>query len=145
AGRWVAERIPGARFVELPGIDHVLFSGDQDAVFDEIEEFVTGARPVVEADRVLATVLFTDIVGSTERAAEVGDRRWREVLERHHDVVRRGLDRHRGHEVKSMGDGVLAAYGGRARGVGCLGVRAELGPRSRCAGGFGRCWRWTSR
>src|SRR5438067_1334228 len=119
AGRWVAERIPGARFVELPGIDHVLFSGDQDAVFDEIEEFVTGARPVVEADRVLATVLFTDIVGSTERAAEVGDRRWREVLERHHDVVRRELERHRGHEVKTTGDGFLATFDGPARGVRC--------------------------
>ena len=119
AGRWVAERIPGARFVELAGIDHVLFSNDQDAALDEIEEFVTGVRPVAEPDRVLATVLFTDIVGSTERAARVGDRTWREILEGHHDVVRRELDRYRGREVKTTGDGFLATFDGPARAVRC--------------------------
>jgi class 3 adenylate cyclase len=117
--RYLAEHIPGAKYVELPGGDHWPWMGDSDAVIDEIEEFVTGARPVREPDRVLATVLFTDIVDSTRRAADLGDRRWRDVLERHNRVVREGLQRFRGDEVKTMGDGFLATFDGPARGIRC--------------------------
>ena len=110
--RYMAERIPGAKLVEFPGDDHLWWFGDQDAIVDEIEEFLTGARHAPEPDRVLATVLFTDIVGSTERAAELGDSAWRELLERHDAVVRRELDVHRGREVKTTGDGFLATFDG---------------------------------
>jgi pimeloyl-ACP methyl ester carboxylesterase len=118
-GRWIASQIPGARYVELPGIDHVPWVGNQDEVLDEIEEFLTGVRPAPEPDRVLATVLFTDIAGSTARAVELGDRRWRELLEVHHAAVRRQLDRFRGREVDTAGDGFLATFDGPARGVRC--------------------------
>jgi pimeloyl-ACP methyl ester carboxylesterase len=118
-GRWIASQIPGARYVELPGIDHVPWVGNQDEVVDEIEEFLTGARPAPEPDRVLATVLFTDIAGSTARAVELGDRRWRELLEVHHAAVRRQLERFRGREVDTAGDGFLATFDGPARGVRC--------------------------
>jgi pimeloyl-ACP methyl ester carboxylesterase/class 3 adenylate cyclase len=118
-GRWIAEQIPGARYVELPGIDHVPWVGNQDDVLDEIEEFLIGARPAPEPDRVLATVLFTDIAGSTARAVELGDRRWRELLEVHHAAVRRQLERFRGREVDMAGDGFLATFDGPARGVRC--------------------------
>lgn len=117
--RYMAERIPNAKLVELPGQDHLWWFGDQDAIVDEVEEFLTGTRQVPEPDRVLATVLFTDIVGSTERAAELGDARWREVLERHGTLVRRELERHRGRQVKTTGDGVLATFDGPARGIRC--------------------------
>jgi class 3 adenylate cyclase len=117
--RWMAEQIPGARYVELPGVDHLPFAGDSGAVLDQIEEFVTGVRPVGVLDRVLATCLFTDIVGSTERAAGVGDARWRELLEQHHSAVKRQIDRFRGKVIKTMGDGVLATFDGPARGVVC--------------------------
>jgi class 3 adenylate cyclase len=127
--RYLAEHIPGAKYVELPGGDHWPWMGDGDAVIDEIEEFVTGARPVREPDRVLATVLFTDIVDSTRKAAELGDRRWRDVLERHNQIVRRSLERFRGDEVKTMGDGFLATFDGPARGIRCArAVVDELGP-----------------
>jgi pimeloyl-ACP methyl ester carboxylesterase len=116
-GRYIAGRIPGARFVELPGSDHWIAAGDVDRLADEIEEFLTGARPVLEADRVLATVLFTDIVGSTKRAAELGDRRWRELLESHHAAVRVELERWRGRELDTAGDGFLAAFDGPARAI----------------------------
>jgi class 3 adenylate cyclase len=119
AGKWLADRIPGARFVELPGRDHVAFAGDADTVADEIEEFLTGTRPTAEPDRVLATMMFTDIVESTRRAAELGDRKWRELLERHHDLVRGELERHRGREVKTTGDGFLATFDGPARAIRC--------------------------
>jgi class 3 adenylate cyclase len=119
AGRWLAERIPGARFVELPGRDHAAFGENQDRVLDEIEEFLTGVRPVAEPDRVLATVLFTDIVGSTERATELGDRKWKELLAAHGDVARGELDRFRGKLVKTTGDGLLATFDGPARAVRC--------------------------
>jgi class 3 adenylate cyclase len=115
--RLMAERIPGAKLVELPGEDHLWWFGDQDAIVDEVEEFLTGARHTPEPDRVLATVMFTDIVGSTERAAALGDKGWREVLERHDVIVRREIDRHRGRQVKSTGDGVLATFDGPARAI----------------------------
>ena len=118
-GRYIAAKIPGARFVELPGDDHWLSAGDVDAIVDEIEEFVTGTRTVAAPDRVLATVLFTDIVGSTARATELGDRRWHELLEQHHAVVRSELARARGREVDTAGDGFFAAFDGPARAVRC--------------------------
>ena len=115
-GRYVARHIPSARFVGLAGDDHVPWI-DADQVVDEIEEFLTGARPAVEPDRVLATVLFTDIVGSTERAAELGDRRWRELLDAHEAAVRRELVRFGGREVDTAGDGVFATFDGPARAI----------------------------
>jgi pimeloyl-ACP methyl ester carboxylesterase len=119
--RYIAERIPGAKYVELPGIDHALYAGDSDRILREIEEFLTGTHRAVEPDRVLATVLFTDIVGSTERAAALGDRRWRDLLEEHHTVVRRELGRFRGREVRPTGDGFLATFDGPARAIRCAG------------------------
>jgi pimeloyl-ACP methyl ester carboxylesterase len=121
AARWLAERIKGARLVELPGIDHVGYAGDTDALVAEIQEFLTGSRPVPpeEFDRVLATVMFSDIVSSTERAAAAGDRRWRELLEQHNTFVRGEIERYRGHEVKTMGDGFLATFDGPARAIRC--------------------------
>jgi pimeloyl-ACP methyl ester carboxylesterase len=118
-GRYFASRVPGAKFVELPGADHWISAGNVDEIADEIEEFLTGTRPVPEPDRVLATVLFTDIVGSTERAVELGDRRWRELLSTHDAAVRRELERFRGREVDTAGDGFLAAFDGPARAVRC--------------------------
>jgi class 3 adenylate cyclase len=105
--------------VELPGSDHNLRVGDTEAILDEIEEFLTGARPTPEPDRVLATVLFTDIVRSTEHATRLGDHRWRELLEEHHALVRRELARHRGREIDTAGDGFLATFDGPARAVRC--------------------------
>jgi class 3 adenylate cyclase len=118
-GRYLAARIPGARFVELRGIDHLPWVGDQDAVLDEVEEFLTGVRQGPEPDRVLATVLFTDIVSSTERAAELGDHEWRHLLESYYGVVRRELARFRGREIDTAGDGFLATFDGPARGIRC--------------------------
>ena len=119
AGRNLAERIPGAKFVELQGIDHVPWLSDADVVVNEIEEFLTGTRQTPEADRVLATVLFTDIVGATERVAKLGDRRWHDLLTSHHVLVRRELARFRGREIDSAGDGFFAAFDGPARAVRC--------------------------
>jgi pimeloyl-ACP methyl ester carboxylesterase/class 3 adenylate cyclase len=119
-GRFLAEHIPGAQFVELPGVDHFPFVGDNAMeIADTIGEFLTGAKAPASADTVLATVLFTDIVGSTEKAASLGDRAWRDLLDDHHRVVRRNLDRFRGREVKTTGDGFLAVFDGPARGVRC--------------------------
>jgi pimeloyl-ACP methyl ester carboxylesterase len=118
-GRWIAEHIARARFVELPGDDHFPWVGDQDAILDEIQEFVTGVRPAPEVDRVLTTVLFMDIVGSTELAARLGDRAWKELLERHHSLVRKELARFRGREVDTAGDGFLSMFDGPARAVRC--------------------------
>jgi class 3 adenylate cyclase len=118
-GRWLAARIPGARFVELPGDDHFPWVGDQDVILDEMQEFLTGVRPAPEADRVLATVLFTDIVGSTEWAARLGDRAWKEIVDQHHGLVRQELDRFRGREVDTAGDGFLATFDGPARAIRC--------------------------
>jgi class 3 adenylate cyclase len=119
ASRYLTEHIPTARLVELPGSDHYPFSGNSHEFVDEVEEFVTGSRTSREPDRVLATVLFTDIVGSTERAAELGDARWKELLAEHHRIVRSELDRARGREVRLTGDGVFATFDGPARAVGC--------------------------
>jgi class 3 adenylate cyclase/alpha-beta hydrolase superfamily lysophospholipase len=117
-GRYIAERIAGARFIELEGEDHGP-SINADQIVDEIEEFLTGVRRGPEPDRVLATVLFTDLVGSTERAAAVGDQRWGELLREHHAAVRRELARWRGIEVDTAGDGFLATFDGPARAIRC--------------------------
>jgi class 3 adenylate cyclase len=119
AGRYLGRTIPGARYVELPGMDHVAWVGDVDRLADEIEEFLTGSRPEIEPDRILGTVMFTDIVDSTKRASEVGDRRWRALLDQHDQLVRRELARFRGREVKTLGDGFLATFDGPARAVRC--------------------------
>jgi pimeloyl-ACP methyl ester carboxylesterase len=118
-GRYLADHIPGAKLVELDGTDHLFFTGDADAILDEIEEFLTGVRPQPPVTRVLATVLFTDIVGSTERAAELGDERWRELLTRHDARVRRQLERFQGREVNTTGDGFVATFDGPARAIRC--------------------------
>ena len=117
--RFMAEKIPGARLCELPGDDHLPFVGDQDEILDEVEEFLTGVRRGPEPDRVLATVLFTDVVGSTERAAELGDQRWQLLLAQHHALVRHELDRWRGREIDTSGDGFLATFDGPARAIRC--------------------------
>jgi class 3 adenylate cyclase len=127
--RVIARGIAGAKLVELPGIDHHPTAGDADAIVDEIEEFLTGVRHGPEPDRVLATVLFTDIVGATEKTAALGDRRWRDLLEGHHDLVRHELGRFRGREIDTAGDGFLATFDGPARAIRCAravsdGVRA---------------------
>jgi class 3 adenylate cyclase/pimeloyl-ACP methyl ester carboxylesterase len=126
-GRYLAERIPGARYVELPGEDHYPFYGDMEAVVAATRSFVATLPEPLEADRMLATILVTDIVGSTRLAAEVGDRRWRELLDRHDEVVHAELDRFRGEVIRSTGDGVLAMFDGAARGVRCAAaIRAAL-------------------
>jgi class 3 adenylate cyclase len=117
--RYLAGHIPGARLAELPGDESVMYLGDSDAVADEVEEFLTGDRHAPDADRVLATVLFTDIVRSTERAAELGDRRWRDLLDSHDETVRRQLERFRGREVNTVGDGFLATFDGPGRAILC--------------------------
>lgn len=115
-GRWLAENLPGARYVEMPGSDHLPWF-DPDATIAEIREFLTGSREPEEPDRVLATVLFTDIVGSTDLATRLGDRRWRDLLESHHAAVRSELARYRGREVDTAGDGFLAVFDGPARAI----------------------------
>jgi class 3 adenylate cyclase len=118
--RALAKHILNARLIELKGEDHLPYLGETaDQIVDEIEEFLTGARAVIERDRVLATVMFTDIVGSTRHASELGDRRWRVVLDQHDEIVRREIARFRGREVKSLGDGFLATFDGPARAVRC--------------------------
>lgn len=118
-GRYVAEQIPGARFVEVDGTDHFWWTQDGDRVLEETEEFLTGARPVVEPERILATVLFTDIVDSTRTAAEMGDRRWKAVLDQHDLMCARQVERHGGRVVNHTGDGILATFDGPARAVRC--------------------------
>ena len=119
AGRWMAEQIPGARYVDLPGQDHFPWSSDSDVVIEEIREFLTGVRVAPEPDRVLATVMFTDVARSTERAASLGDRRWKELLDDHDAAIRRQLEAFRGREVKTTGDGFLATFDGPARAIRC--------------------------
>lgn len=148
--RYLAEHIQGARHVELPGEDHAIFAGDPDAFLGEIEAFLVEAWQDSEAgeaepDRVLATILFTDIVGSTARAAELGDARWRELLQGHHAVVRRQLARFRGSEIDTAGDGFFASFDGPARAIRCAcaiskGVR-ELGLEVRAGLHTGECER----
>jgi class 3 adenylate cyclase len=116
--RWLAKNIREAKYVELPGADHIPWFGADD-ILEEVREFLTGVREPEVPDRVLATVLFTDIVGSTERARELGDRRWRDLLDRHHDVVRNELARFRGREVDTAGDGFFATFDGPARAIRC--------------------------
>ena len=117
--REMAAAIPESRYVEVPGVDHIPWVGEPDRILDEVEEFLTGARRQEEVDRVLATVMFTDIVDSTRRAAELGDSGWRRVLESHDELVRDQLGRFEGREVKTMGDGFLATFDGPARAVRC--------------------------
>jgi len=123
--RYLAEHIPDARLVELEGTDHLFSLGDVDTLIGEIEEFLTGHRREREPDRLLATVLFTDICHSTERAAALGDSAWKSLLSRHDELVRRELSRHRGREVKHTGDGFLATFDGPARGVRCAQAISE--------------------
>jgi pimeloyl-ACP methyl ester carboxylesterase len=142
-GRYMAEHIPGARLLEQPGEDHLPWLGDADAVLDAIEQFVTGSRHHVDEDRILATVLFTDIVDSTRRAAEAGDRHWRQLLDAHDEIGMREVERFRGRRVKTTGDGMLAVFDGPARAVRCAeSVRdaiAELGVEIRVGLHVGEC------
>ena len=126
-GRYLAEHIPGARYVEIPGRDYFVWVANGDAFLDEIERFVKGISRPRETDRVLGTVLFTDIVASTQRASELGDRRWQELLAAHHAAVREELVRFRGREIATTGDGFLAMFDGPARGVQCaLAIRESV-------------------
>jgi class 3 adenylate cyclase len=118
-GRYVADQIEGAKFVAVPGADYGLAVGDNDVLIDEVEEFLTGSRPAHATDRVLATVLFTDIVGSTPRAVELGDARWRELLERHDELAETEVERFGGAIADFTGDGLLASFEGPARAVRC--------------------------
>ena len=138
AGRYLVEHIPGARYAEIPGTDHLVLDQEtQDVIADQIEEFITGERRRLEPDRVLATVMFTDIVGSTQRAADLGDGRWRELRGSWHAVMRRELAAFRGREVDTAGDGLLATFDGPARAIRCacsvrervraLGLRVRTG------------------
>jgi class 3 adenylate cyclase len=136
-GRWLAEHLPNAKLVELAGGDHLPWGEGADDVIDEVQEFLTGTRYAPEPDRILATVLFTDIVDSTGTAAELGDQRWREVLESHRRGVRDALGRFGGRELKTLGDGFLVSFDGPARGIRCareivdtserLGIRVRAG------------------
>ncbi len=148
-GRDLASRIPDARFVETPGIDNYPWTGnwerEVEPILDAVEEFLTGSRPSHEPDRVLSTVLFTDIVGSTEEAARIGDRRWRELLGKHDAIVRKQLERWRGHEVKTVGDGFLVTFDGPARAVQCadaiIGAVEDVGVQVRAGVHTGECER----
>jgi class 3 adenylate cyclase len=127
-GRYIASRIPGARFVELAGEDHVPFD-DPDQILDEVEEFLTGMRPAPSSDRVLASVLFTDLVGSTATAESMGDEAWAALLRAHNEAVRRELVRFSGEEIDTAGDGFLALFDGPARAIRCaLSIRDVLAP-----------------
>ncbi len=124
-GRYIADRIPGARFIELDGDDHLPWIGDQSRLLDEMQEFLTGVRPAPEYERVLATVMFTDIVGSTEVASRLGDRDWRDLLGRHHAIARAEIARFRGREINTAGDGFIATFDGPARAVRCAGAMRD--------------------
>ncbi|MFI5506501.1 adenylate/guanylate cyclase domain-containing protein [Mycobacterium sp. NPDC051804] len=117
--RYLAAHIPGAKVVELEGDEYFPYLGDQDAILDEVEEFLTGVRPAHVSDRALATVLFTDIVSSTERAAALGDGQWTRILDHHDTLAAREVERHRGRRIKTTGDGMLATFDGPARAVRC--------------------------
>lgn len=125
--RYMAEHIPGARLVELEGNDHLPFAGDAESILGEVEEFLTGIRHGGAVERILSTILFTDVVGSTERAVQLGDRAWRDLKQRHDAAVREQLERHRGREIDNAGDGFCASFDGPARAVRCaFGIRAAL-------------------
>jgi class 3 adenylate cyclase len=127
--RYIASKIPGSRYVELEGDENMFSLGDTEALIGEIEEFLTGTRHEREPDRMLATVMFTDICDSTRKAAEMGDRGWRFLLERHDALFRQALERHRGREVKRTGDGFLATFDGPARAIRCAASVADaMGP-----------------
>jgi pimeloyl-ACP methyl ester carboxylesterase len=126
-GRFIANEIPGAQFIELPGDDHLPWVGDIEKLVDQIEIFLTGRLAVHEPDRILATLLFTDIVGSTELATSMGDKQWHGVLKQHNDLIRKELTRYRGKEITTTGDGFLATFDGPGRGIHCaVAVRSEL-------------------
>jgi class 3 adenylate cyclase len=116
-GRYLADQIPGAKYVELPGDDHLFFVGDADALLDEVEEFLTGSRQAPEGDVVTTTILFTDLVASTEHSSRLGHRKWTALTDQHDAMVRATLARHRGHEVKTIGDGFLATFDATTRAV----------------------------
>ncbi len=118
-GRYLAEHIPGAEFVELSGDDHLWWVGDSEAIVNKIQTFLTGEQPPIEIDRVLATVLFTDIVDSTKQAAEMGDSRWKDFLDTHNAVMHKEIGRFRGRAVRSTGDGYLAVFDGPGRAIRC--------------------------
>jgi pimeloyl-ACP methyl ester carboxylesterase/DNA-binding SARP family transcriptional activator len=145
AARYMAERIRGARLVELPGTDHFLWVGDADGVLDEVEEFLTGVRGTREADRQLMTLLFTDIANSTARAARLGDRNWVELIARHDAVVRRQLAAFHGAEINHLGDGFLATFDGPARAIRCatriVGATRDIGLEVRAGVHTGECER----
>jgi class 3 adenylate cyclase len=130
-GRYLAEHIHGSKYVELPGSDHWWAGEDSEIVVEEIEEFLTGVRAPVHPDRVLRTILFTDIVGSTEVAVARGDQRWRELLDRHDAAVRRQLARTRGREVNTTGDGFVASFDGPGRAIDCA---VAIGEATRALG-----------
>ena len=127
-GRYLAQHIPGAKLVELSGDDHLWWVADAESIVNEIQEFITGERHATDDDRVLATILFTDIVGSTKRAAEIGDRRWRDLLDHHNALMQSEIGRFRGRVIKSTGDGFLAIFDGPARAIQCaLGMGDQMG------------------
>jgi class 3 adenylate cyclase len=142
-GRYLAERIPGARWVELPGNDFILWAGDTDTIADEVEEFLTGQRSGPTSTRIVATVMFTDIVGSTERSRELGDRAWTDLLEMHHARVRTELRRFGGREIDDAGDGFLASFGSPTAAIECAralrGSVAEIGLELRIGLHTGEC------
>ena len=127
--RYMAERIPNAKLIELPGEDHLFSKEVSELVLAEIQGFLTGVRPLPEADRALVTVLFTDIVNSTKRLAELGDHGWGELVRRHHALIRTQLERYRGREMDTAGDGFFATFDGPARAIRCaLAIRDGLAP-----------------
>jgi class 3 adenylate cyclase len=142
-GRYIASRIPDARFVEFAGADHSWWTQGRDAILDEIEAIITGTRPAPEPNRILATVLFTDLVASTERLREHGDQAWTTLLGRHHAAVRRTLEHYRGREIDSAGDGFFAIFDGPARAIRCaLAIRdgaSQLGLELRAGLHTGEC------
>jgi pimeloyl-ACP methyl ester carboxylesterase/class 3 adenylate cyclase len=141
--RYLAQHIPDAKLIELPGIDHIYWADGGDVIVDHIEQFLTGRRQVRQPERVLATVMFADIAGSTEHAARIGDRQWRELLEKFYQKVRDVLAQYRGREINTSGDGFLASFDGPARAVRCaMAIREEvraLGVEVRCGLHTGEC------
>jgi len=128
-GRYLADNIPGAQYLELEGADHYFYAGENDVLFSRLETFMEESGPVVEDDRMLATILFTDIVNATELAARLGDREWHAVLQQHHQLVRKSLAQHRGREIDTAGDGFFASFDGPARAVRCaLAIRDAVRP-----------------